>query len=183
MNERSSGHSSKRAQRVFGWNPQLEEGRIGEEVAYRWFIHKGRTVVDVRDDPHYRRHDVDFLVDGIGVEVKTDTRAHETGNLYLEFNALRRSTAHYWYFYQKQRDWLFCFNHDDLLAYALAQPAADHRAATTEMDDGRTYEVPGVPVRMTRLLSDLAVGLDTLVLKRIEAAEDGVEDGAVHDED
>lgn len=66
-------------------------GEYGEHAV--WNILSGeswvRSIVDVRQDEGFREQDVDFLVENLhrqfaGVEVKTDFKAHETGNLVYE---------------------------------------------------------------------------------------------------
>lgn len=69
----------------------LNRGAIGERVAWDILIKsdKTRTVVDVRDDKTFQQYDVDFLWETtsrqfIWIEVKTDFKAHETGNIVYE---------------------------------------------------------------------------------------------------
>ena len=69
----------------------LDEGGYGEHAIWNLFIKQPwvKSVVDVRDDKDFQEKDVDFLVEDRNrqftpIEVKTDFRAHETGNIVYE---------------------------------------------------------------------------------------------------
>lgn len=87
-------------------------GKVGERLVFYLLSHndKIKVVLDVSDDTRYRARDVDFLIQTIKgqvyeVEVKTDFRAHETGNIFFEIEShgkvgcLRKTTADYIYYY------------------------------------------------------------------------------------
>lgn len=87
-------------------------GKTGEKVVHYALTHSKniKDVWDVSDDTRYRINDVDFLVQTYnnqvyGVEVKTDFKAHETGNIFFETDSngnvgcLERTTADYIYYY------------------------------------------------------------------------------------
>lgn len=85
---------------------------IGEKECL-WLLtnsKKTKLVVDVRSDPFFQRLDIDFLQLDINnrvnkIEVKTDRKGHETGNLFFETECnskegcLQRSEADYVYYY------------------------------------------------------------------------------------
>ena len=69
----------------------LREGGYGEHAIWNLFIKQPwvRNVVDVRDDKDFQEKDIDFLIEDRNrqftpVEVKTDFKAHETGNIVYE---------------------------------------------------------------------------------------------------
>lgn len=69
----------------------LKQGGVGEHVVWNLLMkQKGiRSVIDVRDDKKFQEADVDFLVEDYNrqfmwVEVKTDMKAHESGNIVYE---------------------------------------------------------------------------------------------------
>ena len=71
----------------------LKNGGIGEHVFWNHYIHMEdvRSIVDVRDDRQFQEYDVDFLVEVrnrqfLWYEVKTDFKAHETGNIVYELS-------------------------------------------------------------------------------------------------
>lgn len=73
------------------FNESLKEGEMGEHVVWNLFIkHPGvKSVVDVRDDKEFQQKDIDFLIEDkfrqfTPIEVKTDLKAHETGNIIYE---------------------------------------------------------------------------------------------------
>lgn len=69
----------------------LKAGGGGEHAVWNMFVKMRtvRNVVDVRDDKTFQEKDIDFLVENLdrqftSVEVKTDFKAHETGNIVYE---------------------------------------------------------------------------------------------------
>ena len=69
----------------------LKNGGYGEHAVWNMFnkMPKVRSVVDVREDKMFQSLDIDFLVENIDrqfstIEVKTDYKAHETGNIVYE---------------------------------------------------------------------------------------------------
>ena len=68
-------------------------GEYGEHTVWNLLMKTDdvRSVVDVRNDKHFQECDIDFLVENnkrqfTAVEVKTDFKAHETGNLVYELS-------------------------------------------------------------------------------------------------
>lgn len=73
------------------FSESLAEGGYGEHAIWNLFIKQPwvKSVVDVRDDKEFQEKDIDFLVEDknrqfTSVEVKTDFKAHETGNIVYE---------------------------------------------------------------------------------------------------
>lgn len=71
----------------------LKTGGYGEHAIWNLFIKspKVKSIVDVRDDKHFQELDIDFLVENLerqftSIEVKTDFKAHETGNIVYEIS-------------------------------------------------------------------------------------------------
>lgn len=60
------------------------KGEVGEMAVINHYQKKGCAVEDVSDNPQYFKYDIDILINGQTVEVKTDYRMYETGNLLLE---------------------------------------------------------------------------------------------------
>ena len=76
------------------FSESLKEGEIGEHVVWNLLQKQSniRSVVDVRQDKGFQEQDIDFLVENtkrqfFTVEVKTDFKAHETGNLVYELSS------------------------------------------------------------------------------------------------
>lgn len=74
-----------------GFNESLKSGLIGELIVWNALGHleSVKRVIDVRDDKRFQMMDVDFLVEMssrqyIWLEVKTDYKATETGNIAYE---------------------------------------------------------------------------------------------------
>lgn len=82
----------------------LIEGQSNEEIIRNFWVENGFKVIDVSDNPEYQKKDIDFLLSNgysnISVEVKSDTRLFETGNIAIEL-AMYRKTGYYpgWYHY------------------------------------------------------------------------------------
>lgn len=76
-----------------GFAESLSVASVGEFVVWDYFSHhKGiKEILDVRDDKKFQQYDVDFLIMDSNrqvawVEVKTDFKAHETGNFVYEIS-------------------------------------------------------------------------------------------------
>ena len=76
------------------FSESLKEGEIGEHVVWNILQKHAniRSVIDVRQDKGFQEQDIDFLVENIHrqfftIEVKTDFKAHETGNLVYELSS------------------------------------------------------------------------------------------------
>ena len=74
----------------------LKEGESGEHVVWNMLQNQPniRSIVDVRKDKKFQEQDIDFLVENMNrqfttIEVKTDFKAHETGNLVYELSTSR----------------------------------------------------------------------------------------------
>lgn len=75
------------------FSESLKEGESGEHVVWNLLqkSEKVRSVVDVRQDKKFQAQDIDFLIENINrqftpIEVKTDFKAHETGNIAYELS-------------------------------------------------------------------------------------------------
>jgi len=95
---------------LYRFGAQLAVGADGEERVAQWLTGRGYRVSRV-DDRDRQRRGVDLLVepadggDRVGVEVKTDRRAHATGNLFLETISVDGEGALGWLF-RCEADWL-----------------------------------------------------------------------------
>lgn len=94
------------------FNESLKEGESGEHVVWN-ILNKNpnvRSVVDVRQDKDFQEQDIDFLVENYKrqftpVEVKTDFKAQDTGNIIYEVSTsghlgcFEKTKAKYIYYY------------------------------------------------------------------------------------
>lgn len=108
----------------------IEDGKKGEEVAYSLLKNssQNKTVMDVRNDPYFQELDIDFLAEKhsgiiIKYEVKTDRKAHESGNLVYEkttsgnIGCLEKSHADFILYYLVETNQMYGFWLHDLKAY------------------------------------------------------------------
>lgn len=47
------------------------KGKYGEQIVFDYYNSIGCNIIDVSEDKEYQQKDIDFLIDGIGYEVKT----------------------------------------------------------------------------------------------------------------
>ena len=73
------------------FSESLKSGEYGEHAIWNLFMKQEwvRNVVDVRKDKHFQEQDIDFLIENTKrqftpIEVKTDFKAHQTGNIVYE---------------------------------------------------------------------------------------------------
>ena len=63
---------------------QMEIGKIGEQAIAKHYRQQGCIVVDVSADRGYQEIDIDMLINGQTVEIKTDYNIHRYGNICVE---------------------------------------------------------------------------------------------------
>lgn len=108
----------------------LKIAEEGENIAYSLLLKspQNRAVLDVRKDPYFQELDIDFLAEKysgiiIKYEVKTDRKAHETGNIVFEkttsghIGCLEKSHADYILYFLSQSRELYGFWLDDIRQY------------------------------------------------------------------
>lgn len=124
-------------------------GNTGEQI----FYHRARRfhkVDDKTNDKDYWGKDIDFIVtnprtgETRTIEVKTDTRLYETGNLYIELENVHSKGGKGWYYFSEADIIAYCdysapdreiylFSFEDLRAtvnkreYATAKCGADSK--------------------------------------------------------
>lgn len=95
---------------------QYRIGLEGEELVLK-YLKQSHNIKDVRLNKYYQDKDIDFIVDGVSLEIKTDKNISKTGNIYLEtrndgwFNKCR---AEYLGIYSPQLKTVFIFKYDML---------------------------------------------------------------------
>lgn len=98
-------------------------GRSGETAIMSYFRRFGYAVDDKTDDAFYRERDVDMVISkankSFRVEVKTDTRAKETGNIIVEGMMHRVQGARRGWFYFCEADILCYYIENAQKAYFL----------------------------------------------------------------
>ena len=85
----------------------LSRGKRGEKLMFDALTARGHTVEDLRDNAEARSKDIDFRVFNKNsstmttLEVKTDERSEETGNLFIEYSNTNNRSHNYkgWYYY------------------------------------------------------------------------------------
>jgi hypothetical protein len=146
---------------TYGWKSKLAQGAAGQEAVKAWLIGAGYEVTDVSGIPAYQDEDIDFLVNGYTVEVKTDLRARK--NLFIEFDAMEKSSADLWVVYLPHffGGWVLVFDKNELHAWAdTYADDFDLKTVTTRVG-GRSWSVTGIAVPIERLLSSLTVTTQT----------------------
>lgn len=143
--------------KTFSWQAQLASGAAGQEAVKAWLLGAGYAVTDVSADPRYQGRDIDFLVSGLSVEVKTEHAART--NLFIEFDALQKSTADLWVYYlpHKLGGWALVFDKLDLDCWVDTYADAFEVKTVRTQAGRRSWTVTGIAVPITRLLSALPV--------------------------
>lgn len=67
-----------------GWKEDKAVGDQGEAYVYKLALSRNHTIEDLTDNSYYWSKDIDFKIDGVFVEVKTDKVLNRTGNIWLE---------------------------------------------------------------------------------------------------
>lgn len=90
----------------------LKDGACGEHVVWNILQNSKtvRSIVDVRKDKTFQEQDIDFLIENMDrqftpIEVKTDLKSHETGNIVYELSTsgnigcFEKTMARYIFYY------------------------------------------------------------------------------------
>lgn len=146
---------------AYSWHSKLREGKNGCQVVIDTFRAHGLEVEDVQDDPDYRRTDIDLLVNGLEVEVKTEAWA--VTNMFLELTcdtkpgALYKSQAELWAVYFQARDIILTVRLEELRAWVDTH-RDNYDLKTVESRAGkRTWAATGIAVPVEHLTQDIAM--------------------------
>lgn len=101
------------------------KGKCGEQIVYDYYNSIGCNIIDVSEDKEYQQQDIDFLIDGIGYEVKTQNCLLEnkicielTANVERNYNGWFYTTAaQYLIFVDKVNNILYKICTEDLREY------------------------------------------------------------------
>lgn len=103
---------------------------IGEVKAYEYLIRNGYSVQDTTENELYYSKDIDLIAikdnKSISIEVKWDSRIHQTGNMFIETSSNVEQKKMGWYLFC-QADYLFYGDSVNEIFYIL------------KMDDLRDY--------------------------------------------
>lgn len=143
-----------------GFEECLKNGEVGEHIAWN-LLSKNKniaTVIDMRDSTWGREQDVDFMViatnkDTRFVEVKTDFKAHETGNIAYELKTSGNAGC----FYKTAANWVLYY-----VPYAKVVYWIDVRRMREHIQ-ARSYSV----VRMGDYAEGYLIPIDDLVSDKV----------------
>lgn len=101
------------------------KGKCGEQIVFDYYNSIGCNVEDVSEDKEYQWQDIDFLIDGIGYEVKTQNCIQEnkicielTANVERNYNGWFYTTsAQYLVFVDRINGILYKIRTEDLREY------------------------------------------------------------------
>ena len=120
---------NKKAVRVVAFENEFlrdkVKGKCGEQIVFDYYCGLGCNIIDVSEDKEYQQQDIDFLIDGIGYEVKTQTCVQEskicielTANVERNYNGWFYTTAaQYLVFVDKVNGILYKIRTEDLREY------------------------------------------------------------------
>lgn len=102
------------------------KGKCGEQIVYDYYCGLGCAVIDVSEDKEYQQQDIDFLIDNISYEVKTQTCTYTENKICIELTAnvernyngwFYTTAANYLVFVDKVNGILYKINTEDLREY------------------------------------------------------------------
>ena len=96
------------------------KGKQGETAVKDYYLNNGSSVIDVSEDREYQKIDVDFIIDGNFVEVKTQKSLAEQEKITLEieteyYNNLVRQG----WFYSTEANILIFYDNTNNIAYSV----------------------------------------------------------------
>ena len=145
---------------TYGWSAKLHEGAAGVKTVKKLLLERGFEVKDVQDQSEWQTRDVDLLVDGVTVEVKTDQ--YPAKNVALEVTCasgpgcLFKSRAEYWLYYFEQDKlllWLDLRRLQWFVASVFDKGLSYKRWRVTTIRGDRTWTAAGINVPLDDLRS------------------------------
>jgi len=122
------------------FDESLKEGESGEHVVWNILqkLPKVRNVVDVRQDKEFQAQDIDFLVENFDrqftpIEVKTDFKAHETGNIIYELS----TSGHIGCFEKTKARYIYYYVPADRVVYAISVKALRNYVKKVQPEERR----------------------------------------------
>lgn len=136
--------------RSYSWSSQLAMGNKGARDVRDWLVRQGHDVESVEKDKLWRKRDVDFLVDGKMVEVKTDS--HMPGSIFAELTVdgkpgyLFKSRADVLVYYYPKADLLYWVDMPKLVWWVSQQKPGLRVFEVRSNRQGREWLAEGVGV-------------------------------------
>ena len=96
------------------------KGKKGESAVKEYYTNNGHNVIDVSEDKEYQKIDVDFIIDGDFVEVKTQKSIPEQQKITLEIeteyynNIIRQG-----WFHSTEANFLIFYDNTNNIAYTV----------------------------------------------------------------
>ena len=162
--------------KTFDWNRSLATGNAGARVVKEWLRRRGHTVSSVEKSTLWRKRDVDFLVDGLFVEVKTDT--HQPGTLFAETTVdgkpgyIFKTRADVLLYYFPQADVLYWVDMPKLAWWVMQQKPGFRVIQMQSNRHGRTWLSEGVVVEAEALRAIDAVEVYHLHDEKADEADE-----------
>ena len=151
---------------VYTWRGQVAKGARGQAQIMDLLRAQGKTVIDLSDLPDARMRDIDLLVNGKYVEVKSDY--HTPEKIFLEITCDDKPGC---VFKSKADEWLYGFPEHGIwyefsvarLQWFCVRHIGDYPLKSiTSVRGGRQWVASGIVVPLDALLVD-AVGQRFLV--------------------
>lgn len=147
--------------KTFDWHRSLATGNLGAKEVKRWLVQRGHVVQSVEKAKVWQKRDIDFVVDGQFVEVKTDT--HQPGALFAELTVdgkpgyIFQSRADVLLYYFPASDVLYWVSMPKLAWWCMQQKAGLKLLQVQSSRQGRTWLCEGVVVELAALEAIQAV--------------------------
>lgn len=74
------------------------KGKYGEQIVFDYYNSIGCNIIDVSEDKEYQQQDIDFLIDGTGYEVKTQTCIYKENKICIELTANVERNYNGWFY-------------------------------------------------------------------------------------
>lgn len=143
------------------WENQKQIGDAGEAKIRSLMAARGHEVINLANNPTYWEKDIDMLVAGHPIEVKTDNVMYRTGNLFIEegtyFNTgeyhagwVKYTEAEYLFYLDNMNEILYIYNMDDVKEKAKHYQIGTLRFPHKRVD-GYLMPIGGLPHQTIKL--------------------------------
>lgn len=121
------------------WNRCKQQGQQGEEIIKQCLKQGGYHVDDITADWRKSGHKGDLIVNGLYLDIKTDNRIADTGNICLEGTITRKDGKQYQgWLDTAEYDYMCCLSPQKQVAYVIDYNAVKQQAGKI----GKTINTP-----------------------------------------
>lgn len=139
----------------------MKKWKRGEQLVIDYLLENGYEVEDVSSNPDYFDKDIDLIATNpktngtAAIEIKTDSRISQTGNLYIEYSNIRSKHGWGWlyftkadfiYYIDEKEEVCYIMRRAELTKYVNSNTSRLKRASTNDGSSGYLLPLDKAPI-------------------------------------